>query len=619
MDERAANRRFLMAARLPIGSADAQMQPASKAARLRALLQAPDLSFIMEAHNGLSAKIVEEAGFEGIWASGLSMSAALGVRDNNEASWTQVLEMLEFMADATTIPILVDGDTGYGNFNNVRRLVRKLCQRGIGGVCIEDKLFPKTNSFIGENQPLADVDEFCGRIKAGKDSQSDDDFQIVARVEALIAGWGMDEALRRAEAYREAGADAVLIHSKKDTADEITGFCDSWGGRAPVVIVPTMYHRTPTQTFRDAGVSMVIWANHNMRAAVSAMRSVCQAIKESESLTAVEEEIAPVREVFALTGQEELAAAEARYLAAAGGPRAILLAASRGKELGPLTERRPKCMIDVRGEPLLQRLVRTLNGSGLRDVTVVRGYRKEAIDLAGIESVDNDRYDETGEAASLACAYNRLYGPCLISYGDILFRRHVLDGLLAADGDIVTVVDARRRTDSARSPDRSVDWVRCSRPFTGSYLDDDRVTWRRSGAMRRSRGRPRRVHRPHQAERGRRHAGAGRARRHEQGRRPRCRRPAGASGPPHRPRARPSTCFTSPATGSTWTTPSISRRCVTWSSRPPSALLRCLCCFNQFLVPAPNVDPQSSLLSPPPPKFPRHSPNICRFSFSTHP
>ena len=476
MDERAANRRFPMATRLPIGSADAQDASTSKAARLRGLLHAPALSFIMEAHNGLSAKIVEEAGFEGIWASGLSMSAALGVRDNNEASWTQVLEMLEFMADATNIPILVDGDTGYGNFNNVRRLVRKLCQRGIAGVCIEDKLFPKTNSFIGENQPLADVEEFCGRIKAGKDSQSDDDFQIVARVEALIAGWGMEEALRRAEAYHRAGADAVLIHSKKASADEITGFCESWAGRAPVVIVPTMYHRTPTQTFRDAEVSMVIWANHNMRAAVSAMRQVSKAIRESESLVAVEEEITPVREVFALTGQAELAAAEARYLAAAGGHRAILLAASRGGKLGPLTEQRPKCMIDVRGEPLLQRLIRTLIRSGLGDVTVVRGYRKEAIDIAGIEAVDNDRYDETGEAASLACAHNRLYGPCLISYGDILFRRHVLDGLLAQEGDIVTVVDARRRVDGSRAPDRAVDWVRCSRPFTGGYLDDDRVT-----------------------------------------------------------------------------------------------------------------------------------------------
>ena len=111
----------------------------------------------MEAHNGLSARIVEEAGFRGIWASGLSISAALGVRDNNEASWTQVLEVVEFMSDATHIPILLDADTGYGNFNNMRRLVKKLEQRGVAAVCIEDKLFPKTNSFINsERQPLAD-------------------------------------------------------------------------------------------------------------------------------------------------------------------------------------------------------------------------------------------------------------------------------------------------------------------------------------------------------------------------------------------------------------------------------------------------------------------------------
>jgi phosphoenolpyruvate phosphomutase len=112
------------------------------------MLEEPDLDFLMEAHNGLSARIGEEAGFNGLWASGLCLAAQFGVRDSNEASWTQVLEMLEFMADATTVPILLDGDTGYGNFNNVRRLVRKLEQRDIAAVCIEDKLFPKTNSFI---------------------------------------------------------------------------------------------------------------------------------------------------------------------------------------------------------------------------------------------------------------------------------------------------------------------------------------------------------------------------------------------------------------------------------------------------------------------------------------
>jgi phosphoenolpyruvate phosphomutase len=107
--------------------------PATRSALLRQAIEGPDLSFLMEAHNGLSAKIVEEAGFGGIWASGLTISASLGLRDSNEASWTQVLDVLEYMADASSLPILVDGDTGYGNFNNVRRLVRKLGERGIAG------------------------------------------------------------------------------------------------------------------------------------------------------------------------------------------------------------------------------------------------------------------------------------------------------------------------------------------------------------------------------------------------------------------------------------------------------------------------------------------------------
>src|SRR6201984_2923292 len=227
-----------------------------KTTQFRQLLKSNRLEFRMEAHNGLSATIVEETGFKGIWASGLSISAAMGVRDNNEASWTQVLEVVEFMSDATSIPILLDGDTGYGNFNNMRRLVRKLEQRGIAGVCIEDKQFPKTNSFLnGERQPLAEVAEFAGKIAAGKDTQQDANFCIVARVEALIAGWGMDEALRRAEAYRRAGADAILIHSKLSKPDEILTFAREWARRSPLVIVPPRYYSTPTDAFRGAGLS----------------------------------------------------------------------------------------------------------------------------------------------------------------------------------------------------------------------------------------------------------------------------------------------------------------------------------------------------------------------------
>jgi phosphoenolpyruvate phosphomutase len=286
-----------------------------KTKQLRNLVNSQKPEFIMEAHNGLSAKIVEEAGFKGIWASGLSISAAMGVRDNNEASWTQVLDVLEFMSDATSIPTLLDGDTGYGNFNNARRLVKKLEQRHIAGVCIEDKRFPKMNSFInGQEQTLADIEEFSGKIKAMKDTQTDEDFMVVARVEAFITGRGLKVALQRAEAYRKAGADAVFIHSKRSDVAEIEAFMKEWAGRLPVVIVPTKYYTTPTVRFQEMGISLVIWANHNLRASIQAMKQISDRIYRDESLVHIEKDVATLEEVFRLQGVEELQAAEQQYL-----------------------------------------------------------------------------------------------------------------------------------------------------------------------------------------------------------------------------------------------------------------------------------------------------------------
>ncbi len=286
-----------------------------KTTQFKQMLKSDQLEFIMEAHNGLSAKIVQEAGFKGIWGSGLSISAALGVRDNNEASWTQVLEVMEFMSDATDIPILLDADTGYGNFNNARRLVHKLEQRGVAAMCMEDKLFPKTNSFInGEQQPLAEIQEFAGKIKAAKDSQNDPDFCVVARVEAFIAGWGLGEALKRAEAYHNAGADAILMHSKISTPNDILSFMAEWKDTCPVVIVPTMYYSTPTSVFREAGVSLVIWANHLLRSSIKAMQQTAATIHEAQSLMPIEEKIVSVKEIFRLQNADELKAAEKRYL-----------------------------------------------------------------------------------------------------------------------------------------------------------------------------------------------------------------------------------------------------------------------------------------------------------------
>ena len=454
--------------------------PQSRSAQLRRMLTGDTLEFLMEAHNGLSARIVREAGFKGIWASGLAISAQYGVRDNNEASWTQVVDTLEFMADASDLPILLDGDTGYGNFNNVRRLVRKLEQRGVAGVCIEDKQFPKTNSFIGgERQPLAEIDEFCGKIKAGKNAQTDEHFSIVARVEALIAGWGMDEALKRAEAYRRAGADAILIHSKLSKPDEILAFAREWAGRGPLVIVPTKYYSTPTDVFRKAGISTVIWANHLIRAAAASMQVVAREIHERETLIDVEDRIAPVDEIFRLQDADEYTAAEQLYLSASqAAGAAIVLAASRGAGLEAVTADRPKVMLPIAGKPLLRWLVDAFKKQGINDITIVGGYRADAIDTAGIHVVVNAQHAETGELASLACAADAvqaLRSDTVISYGDLLFRSYILRDLVEGEAPFTVVVDSSQ-SDAANASVR--DFAYCS-------ADDDRDLFGRQVLLRR--------------------------------------------------------------------------------------------------------------------------------------
>ena len=415
-----------------------------KTTQLKNLLSSGETEFILEAHNGLSARIVEEAGFKGIWGSGLALSAQHAVRDNNELSWTQVVDQLAFMTDVTGIPILLDGDTGYGDFNNMRRLVRKLGQIGVAGVCIEDKLFPKTNSFIqGEAQPLEDIQTFCGKIQAGKDSQTDDDFCIVARVEAFIAGWGLDEALKRAEAYHAAGADAILIHSKHSQPDQVLGFAAEWADRCPLVIVPTKYYATPTEVFEQAGISLVIWANHMIRTCISAMQATAENVHETRSLVEIEGRIATVPEIFRLQGADELLEAEKRYARGGSHPvSAIVLAASRGHGMDDLTLERPKVMLPVAGVPMLRRQVDKFKKQGVNDITVVAGYRHDAIDVQGAKILLNENWETTGELASLDCAMDNFTTDTVIIYGDLLFRSYMLHNLLDWDAELLVAVDS---------------------------------------------------------------------------------------------------------------------------------------------------------------------------------
>ncbi len=442
-----------------------------KTTQFRSLLESKSLEFIMEAHNGISAKIVEEAGFKGIWASGLALSAQYGVRDNNEASWTQIVDMIEFMSDATEIPILLDGDTGYGNFNNLRRLVKKLEQRDIAGVCIEDKIFPKTNSFIkGEKQQLADIAEFSGKIAAGKDSQLDDEFSIIARVEAFIAGFDLKEAINRAEAYRVAGADGILIHSALSNPSQILDFAREWGGRCPLIIVPTKYYNTPTEVFKKSNIQLIIWANHLIRSSVKYMQTVASNIQKKETVTEIEDNVATVEELFRLQGSEELLDAEKKYFGeTSSNCRAIILAASRGENFESLTQNSPKTMLSINGKSILARTLERLKRADINDVIVIGGYAAEKINLPNIRLLKNPKFNNSGELASLLVAENEFTDDMVILYGDIIFRGYILKGLIDSNREITVIVDS---TKIQSSSENLADYVYCSE-------EDNRELWGR--------------------------------------------------------------------------------------------------------------------------------------------
>ena len=276
----------------------------------------------------------------------------------------------------------------------------------------------------------------------------------------------MGEALKRANAYREAGADAILIHSARSGPEEVLAFMSEWGRRAPVVIVPTKYYATPTEVFREAGFSMVIWANHMLRSSVSSMQATARTIFEEQNLRSVEDRVAPLGELFRLQGASELKAAEERYLpSVVRGARAVVLAASRGVELGELTEHRPKAMVEVRGVPLLSHIVSAYNAVGIKDIMVVRGYAKETITLPSLRFCDNDEHEDTGELISLQRALHAEANdesPLIVSYGDVLFHKYVPQILCESDGDLVIAVDTNWRESANRH--RQADYVECSAP-----------------------------------------------------------------------------------------------------------------------------------------------------------
>jgi phosphoenolpyruvate phosphomutase len=284
--------------------------------RMRDILAKKGLVEAMAAHSPLSAMLASEAGFDAVWASGFELSALYGVPDVSVVSMTQHLEMTRAMVDRSGLPVVADIDTGFGNAINVLYAVEQYERAGVAAIVMEDKSFPKVTSLIaGGRQDMVRIEEFQGKIEAARAARHDPDLVVVARTEALIAGLGQDEALKRARAYEAAGADLILVHSKQKTPDEIEAFIAAWDGKVPIALVPTAYPQMTVARVRELKkVGLLIWGNHAIRASVGAMRETFARIRRDGGINGVEASIATVDEVFDLQGMGTVKDNEKRFL-----------------------------------------------------------------------------------------------------------------------------------------------------------------------------------------------------------------------------------------------------------------------------------------------------------------
>lgn len=277
-----------------------------KSAYLRDLFASHRLIRAVGAHNAVSAQLIERHGFEAVWASGFEISTCHGVPDVGILTMTEILEAATTINRAVQIPVVADCDTGFGNEANATHMVRRFESAGIAAVCIEDQRFPKANSLVDAEHYLEPIESFVRKIEAATRARSTEEFMVIARMEALIAGLGLGEALSRADACVEAGADAILIHSKLDSPKDVFAFARSWRSSTPLVIVPTTYYQVTTADIGQFNkIRMVIYANYCIRAAVRAMGRVLHSLQVAGTGAQNESVVASLEEVFELQGMTE--------------------------------------------------------------------------------------------------------------------------------------------------------------------------------------------------------------------------------------------------------------------------------------------------------------------------
>jgi len=403
---------------------------------LRKILKTKGFARILEAHNGISAIIVNDSDFDGVWESSFTDSASKGLPDADIVGLDSRCQVIEQIRNVTDKPIIFDGDTG-GEATNFEYMVKKLERLGVSAVVIEDKMFPKRNSLDDKAIQLQeDPDVFATKIKRGKSSFKDKDFMIIARIESLISGRGMEDALKRADKYVRAGADGIMIHSRSKEPDEILEFAREYkkqGLNRYLVCVPTSYNTITEKELRKAGFNVVIYANHLLRASYKAMKDVANTILANGRSLEADPLCSSVNEIFEKVGFLEITEKDKLYQKR---KQVIIPAAGKDKNF-----ELPRALLEINGKTLLQRQVETIKKCGIENITVIRGYKKEKFVLEGVKYIDNEEYMKHSIIHSLFCAEEDMENGFICIYSDIIFNESIINQLIETEGDIVIVVD----------------------------------------------------------------------------------------------------------------------------------------------------------------------------------
>ena len=434
--------------------------PEQRRGKLKTLIEKGQTIRVLEAHNGLSGIIannIQVKGdvegkslvreFDALWESSLTDSASKGHPDIEVITFDSRLQTINEILSVTNKPMIVDGDTG-GDVNAFEYTVSKLERVGVSAIIIEDKIFPKRNSLeAGAQQNLEDPEVFAQKIRRGKQIQNTNEFMIIARLESLIADKPMEDAVRRAKIYLQAGVDGIMIHSKSKSADEILEFAKRYkliskelNLNKILVCVPTTYNQITENELSNAGFQIIIYANHLLRSAYKAMTETAKTILRDQRSLEADPLCSSVREIFKTVGFLDVKEKDQENEQTKNVP-VIIPAAGEDSVLREILNGKPKAMLEICGKTLLEHQIHALNNNNLKDITVIAGYGRKQMRADGINILENPDFKNGSVLNSLFIGKEKMMNGFIMLYADILMKDEIIKNLMNRREDIILVAD----------------------------------------------------------------------------------------------------------------------------------------------------------------------------------